>query len=89
MGQGVELALGERRLGDRVLLRVGPAMDHPRRNRQRNKALPYQALRKVTASIESGHGRKAYRESLAAGVGNPAEPPCLTKDDNFEDFLTP
>jgi len=59
--QGIELALGERRLGDRVLLRIGPAVDHPRRNRQRNKALPYQAFRKVTASIESGHGRKAYR----------------------------
>jgi len=59
VGKGVELALGERGLGDRVLLRIGPAVDHPRRNRQRNKALPYQPLWKVTASIESGHGREA------------------------------
>jgi len=57
--QGVELALGQRRLGDRVLLRIGAPVYHARRDHQGDQPLLDQALGKVTASIASRHGAEA------------------------------
>jgi len=57
--QGVELALGERRLGDRILLWVGAPVHHARRHHKGNEPLLDQALGKVPTSVASRHGAEA------------------------------